>query len=139
MKITIAMALVLVCGCARTEVKPTAYTGREATMFGFAQRAAASGEHFFYVRIPGNIGPAERGERFEAPLLAALAKSAVGRVTGGGSQLGEGKTIEFCGIDVVVKKQAEGLEIVRRVLRQANAPAATVIEEYLPRRVDHPL
>jgi hypothetical protein len=108
-------------------------------MFQFSQRAEAAGEHFLYVKIPGNIGPVERGDRFENPLAAALKKEGIGRVTGGGSQLGEGKTIEFCGIDIVVKNKAEGLAVIRATLRQENAPKGTVIEEYLPRRTDHSL
>jgi len=67
------------------------YRGREAVMFDFACAAQERGEHFFYVRIPGNIGPHERGDRFEEPLRAALDALEAGRLTGGGSQLGEGK------------------------------------------------
>jgi hypothetical protein len=39
----------------------------------------------------------------------------------------------------VVKNKAEGLAVIRATLRQVNAPTGTVIEEYLPRRIDHSL
>lgn len=108
-------------------------------MFDFAVAAQNGGECFFYVRIPGNIGPGERGDRFEEPLEAVLAGSGVGRVTGGGSQLGEGKGIEFCGIDVVVTDNDAGLHVLKEELRRLQVPAGTIIEEYLPSRIDHPV
>jgi hypothetical protein len=55
-------------------------------MQDFAERAHANGEFFFYVRIPGNVEPLERGARFEDPLEAALQESGLGSVEGGGSQ-----------------------------------------------------
>lgn len=116
---------------------PNPYKGREAVMFDFAVAAQESGESFVYVRIPGNIGPHERGERFEDPLSEALQSTSLGRVTGGGSQLGEGKSIEFCGLDVVLSKREQGLRMLKERLRLLGAPAGTVIEEYLPMRRDH--
>lgn len=106
--------------------------GRQETLLGFAEAARERGHYFFYVRIPGNIQPIERGERFEDPLQAALVAANLGEVTGGGSQMGEGKTVEFCGLDVEVTDRNKGLQIIRAVLRRLGAPAGTVIEEYLP-------
>jgi hypothetical protein len=83
----LSLLVSILCGCARSDVKQQqpAYTGREATLFHFSHRAAAAGEHFLYVKNPGNIGPVERGDRFENPQSLALKKDGVGRVTGGGS------------------------------------------------------
>jgi hypothetical protein len=106
--------------------------GRRAVMQEFAEDAHAAGNHFFYVRIPGNIQPLERGERFEDPLDAALESDGIGSVTGGGSQLGDDKTVAFCGLDVVVTNRDRGIEIIRRVLTAAQCPKDAVIEEYLP-------
>lgn len=115
------------------------YSGREAVMFKFAQDAAKNGEHFFYVKIPGDIRPEERERKFETPLAAALRNQGLGRITGGGSQLGEGTSIEYCGLDVVVKDKHEALAVIRDVLRESGAPSSTTIEEYLPSRIDHRL
>jgi hypothetical protein len=115
------------------------YKGREAVMFDFAVSAHDSGECFFYIRIPGHIGPDERVEWFEDPLEAFLGATRIGRLTGGGSQLGEGKTIAFCGVDVVVADRATGLSALKQELQRLHAPAGTIIEEYLPQRLDHPV
>jgi hypothetical protein len=65
-------------------------------------------------------------------LQQALAEAGLGHVTGGGSQLGEGNVIEYCGIDVVVIDRHRGLSLIRETMQQLGAPPATVIEEYLP-------
>jgi len=106
--------------------------GRKETLLGFAEGAQERGHFFFYVRIPGDIQPIERGERFEDPLQAALDAEDLGEVTGGGSQMGEGKTVEFCGLDIEVTGRDRGLQIIREVMRRLDAPPGTVIEEYLP-------
>jgi len=108
-------------------------------MFGFACSAEEDGEYFFYVRIPGDIGVRERGDRFEDPLRIALDKAGIGRVAGGGSQLGEGTRIEFCGVDVFTTDRKAGLRFLKQQLRSLGAPSGTVIEEYLPSRTDHPI
>jgi hypothetical protein len=106
--------------------------GRRAVMQDFAEEARDEGKHFFYVRIPGNVQPIERYDRFEAPLDTALEEAGIGSVTGGGSQMAEGSTVEYCGLDVVVTDRARGIEIIRRVLQACDCPQGAVIEEYLP-------
>jgi len=106
--------------------------GRREVMQELAEQADSEGEHFFYVRIPGDIQPLERADRFEEPLDAELERADLGSVTGGGSQLGEGTTIEYCGIDVVVADRRRGLEVIRSVLQGAGCPKDAVIEEYVP-------
>ena len=99
-------------------------------MHDFARAAADRGQHFFYVLIRESIGPEDRGEKYEDPLAQAL--RSFGKVTGGGSQMGEGNSIAFCGIDIVVNDREVGLEIIRNCLRRCDAPSDTVIEEYIP-------
>lgn len=106
--------------------------GRRAVMQELAEEAQAAGNHFFYVRIPGDIQPEERAERFEDPLEAALADAGLGSVTGGGSQLGEGTSIEYCGIDVVVSDRNLALALIRQVMQNVGCPAGAVVEEYVP-------
>ncbi|MFH2007246.1 MAG: hypothetical protein ABI333_11715 [bacterium] len=110
--------------------------GRQEVMLGFAEVAADEGGHFFYVRIPGDIRPKERRERFDDRLEEALAAHDLGEVTGGGSQIGEGGGIEFCGIDVVVTDREKGLPLIIETLRVLEAPKGTVVEQYLPQRID---
>jgi hypothetical protein len=104
--------------------------GRQEVMRGFAESAAERGQHFFYVLIHEPLGPMARGEKYEDPLNDALGE--LGEVTGGGSQLGEGDTIAFCGLDVVVNHRENGLKVIRECLRSCGAPSNTIIEEYMP-------
>jgi hypothetical protein len=105
--------------------------GRQTVLLDFAKEAAESGQHFFYIRIPESLGPLARGEKYEDPLGKAMGE--LGEVTGGGSQLAEGDSIAFCGIDVVVNDRVRGLEVIRRAMRACGAPPDTIIEEYLPK------
>jgi hypothetical protein len=111
--------------------------GRQETLLGFAIDASERGRHFFYVRIPESLGPLARGVKYEDPLRHAIGNE--GEVTGGGSQLGDGDAIEFCGIDVEVNDRTRGLEIIRKVMRASGAPAQTIIEEYVPKYQKLPL
>ena len=90
-----------------------------------------SSSFFFYVRIPEPLYPAERGAKYEEPLAEALDVARLGQVTGGGQQLGEGKSILYCGVDVEVRERGWGLAMLRKVLAQLGAPAGTVIEEFI--------
>ncbi len=108
-------------------------------MLGFAKSAAKDGNHFFYVRIPEDIGPLDRGDRYEDPLQEALTVAGVGEVTGGGSQLGEGKSVEYCGIDIVATDRVRALALIRDTMQRLGAPSSTVIEEYLPSYREHEL
>lgn len=112
---------------------------RVAFMTDMAEDARDRGEVFFFVRIPEHILPLDRGDKYEEPIAAALAEAGVGRVTGGGQQLGEGKTIVYCGVDVVVTDRAHGLMLLQGLLPRLGAPAGTVIEEFLPEFQEHPV
>jgi hypothetical protein len=104
--------------------------GRQKVMLGFAEDAAGRGRHFFYILIPEPLKPRDRGDKYEDPLTDALGE--LGEVIGGGSQLGEGDTIEFCGLDVIVNHRDRGLKVIRECLRSCGAPSKTIIEEYVP-------
>jgi hypothetical protein len=107
-------------------------------MRGMAKIAAARGQVFVYVRIPEPLWPQERGKKYEDPLAAALADAGLGKVTGGGQQL-DGGSIEYCGVDVILNNRAQGLALLKDVLRRLGAPAGTMIEEFLPEFQEHPL
>lgn len=133
MKTTLTMIVVVgmlaVAGCSKQEK----VSGPEARLVGVSQQALATGRHFFYVHIPGNIAPEDRVARFENPLRTALDKAGLGQVAGGGSLFGTDKAIVSIGIDVIVTKHDEGLEAVRKVLIEGKAPEGTRIKEYLPK------
>jgi len=97
-----------------------------------SEPAEWSSELFVYVRIPGNIGPLERGDRFEDPLDDCLAEDGLGHVSGGGSQLGENpdgtRCIEFCGIDVDVIDLEPALVAMRAELIALGAPLGTQLQ-----------
>ena len=112
---------------------------RVAVMRGMAEDAAARGKVFVYVRIPEPLRPLERGDKYEDPLIAALVESRLGEVTGGGQQLGEGRSIMYCGIDVVLSDRIQGLAFLQEALCRLGAPAGTVIEEFTPEFQEHPL
>jgi hypothetical protein len=92
-----------------------------------------------HVRIPEPLLPLERGEKYEDPLAAALAESRLGAVTGGGQQLGDGNSIVYCGVDVVLTDRGHGLDLLIDVLRRLGAPRGTVIEEFVPEFREHEL
>jgi len=118
---------------------PPEFAGRGEVMLGFAESAAEDGRFFFYVRIPESIGPLDRGDRYEDPLQKALSGAELGEITGGGSQMGEGDSIAYCGLDVVVTDRDRGLAVIRETMQRLDAPLGTVIEEYLPNYVEHPI
>jgi hypothetical protein len=113
--------------------------GRRAMMEEMAEEARSEEKYFFYVRIPGDIQPIERAERFEDPLDAALREADLGSVTGGGSQTGEGARVEYCGVDVVVIDRSLGIDLICRVMQSLGCPQGAVIEEYLPEYSEFPI
>ena len=87
-------------------------------------------EKFVYLKIPGDVDPVQRGERFSRPIEAALAGRALGEVSGGGSSLGapdaQGRTaIEFCGIDIDVADRDAALVVLRELVPTLGAPVGT--------------
>jgi hypothetical protein len=87
---------------------------------------------FVYIKMPGDIDPLDRGERFEDPLEEALTREGLGTITGGGSQLSEpdddgDRSVEFCGIDVDLYNVENGLALLRRELIHLEAPLGTLL------------
>jgi hypothetical protein len=85
---------------------------------------------FVYVKIPEDIGPVDRGDKYEDPLDQLLKTRALGEITGGGSQLGEKRPdgtqgIEFCGIDVQATLLEPTLALLRDALPGLGAPIGT--------------
>src|SRR5262245_39671861 len=80
------------------------------------------------VRIPADVDPMERGERFEDPINRALRQGGrLGRVTGGGTEmrLGGRRFVTGCYLDVDLKDLERGLPILRQALLDADIPRGT--------------
>jgi hypothetical protein len=87
---------------------------------------------FVYIRIPGDIDPMDREERFANPLQLALDNESLGEITGGGSQFGApdeagDDSVEFCGIDVDLYEAVKGLALLRRELMRLRVPPGTML------------
>ena len=95
------------------------------------------------INIPGAIGPIERGERFEDPLLDALEAEGIGaEYLGGGSSLVKGDAglgIQSCDIELAVADPDRALPVIRRVLTEAGAPPDTTIRRFDPEKVTYRL
>jgi hypothetical protein len=105
-------------------------------LLGLKPRKSTQADHswdpslFIYVKIPGDIQPLVRGERFEDPLQTALAELGLGSISGGGSQLDDpypdGRPrVEFCGIDVDVKDREKARAFLMKKLVELDAPPGT--------------
>ena len=96
--------------------------------------AKASHENplFVYIKMPGDIDPEDRWEKFADPLQQALEKDDLGEVTGGGTQFSEPDEngedfVEFCGIDVDLYDAVNGLALLRRELIRLRVPPDTAL------------
>lgn len=93
-------------------------------------RASVDADLFVYVKIPEDIGPLDRGAKYEDPLERLFSERRLGEITGGGSQLGEARpdgttSIEFCGVDVQVTELEPSLALLREALPNLGAPDGT--------------
>lgn len=94
------------------------------------QQEALDAEQFIYIKIPGAIGPIDRGEIFEEKIDTVLAKEGLGAVSGGGSSLSDprpdgSRIIEFCGIDIETTDRDRALVVLRELLPTLAAPSGT--------------
>ena len=86
-----------------------------------------------YLRIPENIMPVERGEKYENQLDLALREKGLGSVSGGGTMMSvpdaNGKRqIEYVGIDVDLTNFTSGIAFLKSELSRLRVPEGTVLE-----------
>jgi hypothetical protein len=89
-------------------------------------------ELFVYVKIQDAVGPLARGDKYEDALEQLLKDRGLGKITGGGSQLGEDNpdgspTIAFCGLDIDATDRDAVVALLRERLSILGAPAGTEI------------
>ncbi|MBK7840839.1 MAG: hypothetical protein IPJ49_24820 [Candidatus Obscuribacter sp.] len=73
-------------------------------------------------RIDECIGPMDRGERYEDPLMEALQGRGLGEVTGGGTQLDENNQIVCADIEMYLLNLDEALSFARETLLKLGVP-----------------
>ena len=91
--------------------------------------------HLVVARVYENIGPVDRGDRYEDPLQAVLEEKKLGRVTGGGSQLDEFGGITFADVEVEVANLDDALQVIADTLESAGAPEGAEILQAPDERV----
>ena len=77
--------------------------------------------HVVVARLYEHIEPIDRGERYEDPLQAVLEQAALGRVTGGGSQLNELGRIDHADVEIELANIEGALRLVVETLEEAGA------------------
>jgi hypothetical protein len=80
---------------------------------------AGSESELIFVFLPESLGPIDRGDKYEDPIIDELERLGLGEVTGGGTGMGdEGpdgrREIQSCGIDV----ETTNVEATRATLRE---------------------
>ena len=83
--------------------------------------------HFVLARFYEHIEPIDRGNRYEDPLGEVLEAAAIGRVTGGGSQLTEDGRIAFADIEIELVDLEAALQVAVETLERAGAPQGSEI------------
>ena len=86
-----------------------------------------------YVYLPEAIGPMDRGDKYEDPIIDELERLGLGEVSGAGTQLGdEGpdgrRPIVSCGIDVDTNDVAATRAALRDLLPGLGCPQGTQIQ-----------
>ena len=72
-------------------------------------------------------------DEIEDPLDEALQQAGLGEVTGGGTGMGRSN------IDVEVADPQRGLALIRQVLQRLAVAPSTVIRQYSPEEITHPV
>ena len=93
----------------------------------------ASEPQLIYVFLPEPLGPIDRGDKYEDPIIDELERSGLGEVTGGGTGMGdEGpdgrREIQSCGIDVETTNVEGARAALRNLLPNLGCPAGTPLQ-----------
>lgn len=90
-----------------------------------------------YIFLPESIGPMDRGDKYEDPIIDELERLGLGEVSGAGTSLGDegpdGKRpIVSCGIDVDTNDVAAARTMLRTLLPRLGCPEGTQLHYNLP-------
>ena len=91
---------------------------------------SSSEPELIYVFLPESLGPIDRGDKYEDPIIDELERLGLGEVSGGGSSLGDQRPdgtrpIEFCGIDIDTDDLDATRAMLRNLLPQLGCPEGT--------------
>ena len=83
-----------------------------------------------YVFLPESLGPIDRGDKYEEPIIEELERLGLGEVSGAGSLLSDERAdgtrgIESCGIDVDTDDVEATRATLRSLLPTLGCPAGT--------------
>jgi hypothetical protein len=108
------------------------------TLFGGSVMAAEP--CFVYAKILDDVGPMDRGEKYEDPLQDVLDAEGLGELTGGGTMQDKSGKVLFVGIDIELTDLGRGIPIVARTLQELGAPPGSTLEyEVDGQKVSHPI
>jgi hypothetical protein len=91
-------------------------------------RKALPPGHFVFAKIMDPVLPMLRGDKYEEPLDQALQSQGLGSVVGGGTQMGDGNSVAWVGLDLELRNLEGALEFTRKKLRELGAPQGSVLE-----------
>jgi hypothetical protein len=96
-------------------------------------QSALNEKQFIFVKIPEDIMPIARGEKYEDPINAFLKKNNVGEVSGGGTMQSKPdanghRRILYVGVDVDLTNFEQGLPLLKNELVKVGAPPGTVLQ-----------
>lgn len=83
--------------------------------------------HTVVATITDDVGPIDRGAKYQDPLDAILQPAGLGEVRGGGSQLDAARRIAFVDVEVALADTEGALELLRTTLQRLGAPAGSVL------------
>lgn len=83
--------------------------------------------HIVVATITDDVGPIDRGAKYQDPLDAILQPAGLGEVRGGGSQLDAARRIAFVDVEVALADTEGALELLRTTLQRLGAPAGSVL------------
>jgi hypothetical protein len=104
-------------------------------------QSASDEKQFVFVKIPEDIMPIARGEKYEDPLDAFLKEKGVGEVSGGGTMQSKPdanghKKILYVGVDVDLTNFEVGFPLLKNELIKLGVPLGTVLQ-YTRNGKDH--
>ena len=94
---------------------------------------AGSEPRVIFVFLPEPLGPLDRGDKYEDPIIDELERLGLGEVTGGGTGMGdEGpdgrREIQSCGIDIETNDVDATRTALRELLPKLGCPQGTQLQ-----------
>lgn len=94
---------------------------------------AGSESELIFIHLPEPLGPMDRGDKYEDPIIEELERLGLGEVTGGGTGMGEERAdgrreIESCGIDVETSDLGATRAALRNLLPNLGCRAGTLLQ-----------